>query len=130
MNEQQQPQHLVVLVNGLWSCAKHWRVMEQEIGERLGPQAVVHTVQSVSWWTTLTGISSCGGKVAEEVQSIVQQHSSLKTMSFVGHSMVSDSNICLTAQRASKQTSPAADCQHSQLMWAKRHLKTCQTRHL
>lgn len=81
-----------MLVNGLWSCANHFSLMEKAIKAGLGSEAVVHVCASVSWWSTLTGITSCGQKVADEVQDVMLKHPSLETLSFVAHSMVRGSS--------------------------------------
>lgn len=59
------PLHLVLLVNGLWSCAGHWKLFAAQLRETLGPSALVHAASTANpYLRTLSGMSACWARLA------------------------------------------------------------------
>ena len=81
------PSHLVVCVNGLFSCAKHWDTAKAILQERLGSTVLVHPSQANERFDTYRGIDQCGLNLADEIRGVVAKHSSLKEITFIGHSL-------------------------------------------
>mmetsp|Transcript_12558 Transcript_12558/g.25225 ORF Transcript_12558/g.25225 Transcript_12558/m.25225 type:complete len:379 (+) Transcript_12558:1-1137(+) len=79
--------HLIVLVNGLWGRAKHWKTVENELQRVLDSSStVVHASKVNQLFQTYAGIDVCGSALADEVKQVAQQDRYDK-ISFVGHSM-------------------------------------------
>ncbi len=81
------PHHLVVCVNGLFSCAKHWDTSKAILQERLGSTVLVHPSQANERFDTYRGIDECGLRLADEIRGVVAKHSSLEEITFIGHSL-------------------------------------------
>ena len=103
--------HLIVLVNGLWGQAAHWKTMVECIEARAAAVAAegdqrkplslsslsqggvhVHVSQSNQLFDTYDGIDVCGDRLAMEVTKVVQERQQQGTtpfvsISFIGHSM-------------------------------------------
>lgn len=83
-----QPQHLVVLVNGLFGHPGNWDVTRQKLLQRLDPSTtMLHVSAANTYAKTFDGIDTCGHRLAQEVCDVVAANPSLKSISFVGHSM-------------------------------------------
>ena len=103
--------HLIVLVNGLWGQAAHWKTMVECLESRAAVAAEgdeskpslplsslsqggvhVYVSQSNQLFDTYDGIDVCGDRLAKEVTKVVEERQQLGTtpyvsISFIGHSM-------------------------------------------
>lgn len=83
-----QPQHLVVLVNGLFGHPGNWDVTREKLLQRLDPSTtLLHVSAANTYAKTFDGIDTCGRRLAQEVCDVVAANPSLRSISFVGHSM-------------------------------------------
>lgn len=83
-----EPQHLVVLVNGLFGHPGNWDVTREKLLQRLDPSTtLLHVSAANTYAKTFDGIDTCGQRLAQEVCDVVAANPSLRSISFVGHSM-------------------------------------------
>ena len=99
------PQHLIVLVNGLFGSPANWDVAAAALAAEMtqpnttatagaspsspppSPPPLLHPSQANSRTATYDGIDSCGQRLADEVRAVVSRYPSLTRISFVCHSM-------------------------------------------
>jgi len=91
-SENQSKEHLVVMVHGLFGSDKHLvnvvKVMRESFAISEGDDSILVYVSKVNKRTkTLDGINECGSRLVEELKECIGKHKTLKTISFVGHSM-------------------------------------------
>ncbi|KAH6796176.1 hypothetical protein C2S51_037162 [Perilla frutescens var. frutescens] len=83
----QQPKHLIVMVNGIIGSAQNWRYAAKQFVKAYPSEVIVHCSESNSSMLTLDGVDVMGKRLADEVISVVGRHSNLEKISFVGHSL-------------------------------------------
>ena len=82
------PLHLVVLSNGLFGHSENWNGIVSAMNEsQLDERLLVLVAKSNERLSTFQGMDSCGTRLAEEVRECVTRHSTLQSISFIGHSM-------------------------------------------
>ena len=84
-----QPQHLVVLVHGLFGKPADWRHVVRELEAGLGGRGVrIFVSRANLLWRTFDGVDVCGARLAAEVEALVAaEGAGLETISIVGHSL-------------------------------------------
>ncbi|OWM80593.1 hypothetical protein CDL15_Pgr006623 [Punica granatum] len=85
--ERPHPSHLVVMVNGLIGSAQNWRFAARQFMKKYPRDIIVHCSDCNPSMSTFDGVDVMGGRVAEEVKSIVKDHPYLQKISFIGHSL-------------------------------------------
>ena len=83
------PQHLVVLVHGLFGKPADWRHVVRELEAGLGGRGVrIFVSRANLLWRTFDGVDVCGARLAAEVEALVAaEGAGLETISIVGHSL-------------------------------------------
>jgi pimeloyl-ACP methyl ester carboxylesterase len=82
------PNHLVVLVNGLFGSRHNWKYISEVLGEHLDTtNTLIHVSKANEFTATYAGIDTCGSALATEVKKVVAANPSLEKISFIGHSM-------------------------------------------
>ena len=85
-----QPEHLVILVNGLFGSVRNWRAIDNAIrsrAKRESRRVLVHSTRANSYFQTFDGVDVCSERLASEVLAIVEANRSLKNISVIGHSL-------------------------------------------
>ncbi|KAI3698246.1 hypothetical protein L6452_31359 [Arctium lappa] len=82
-----EPDHLLVLVHGIYASPSDWRYVEAELKRHLGRQFLIHASSSNTYSKTFAGIDGAGNRLADEVKQIVKSTKSLKRISFLAHSL-------------------------------------------
>ena len=76
------------MVHGLLGTRSDWKIISQELRQQLKGQGLLLYASKVNQHErTLSGIDTCGKRVAEEIRQLVAEHPSLRRISFLGHSM-------------------------------------------
>nr|CAB3448156.1 unnamed protein product [Digitaria exilis] len=98
----QEADHLVVMVNGLYGSSADWKFAAEQFVKRLPGKVFVHRSQSNHSKLTYDGVDLMGERLAEEhkleeykmkqisitqVRQVVQKRRNLKKISFVAHSL-------------------------------------------
>ncbi|XP_024633307.2 lipid droplet phospholipase 1 isoform X3 [Medicago truncatula] len=86
-NLKNDPDHLLVLVHGIWSSPGDWSYAEEELKMNLGKSFLIHASSSNAYTKTFTGIDEAGKRLADEVMQVVKKNQSLKRISFLAHSL-------------------------------------------
>ncbi|WJX22435.1 hypothetical protein P8452_11742 [Trifolium repens] len=86
-NLKNDPDHLLVLVHGIWSSPSDWTYAEEELKRHLGKSFLIYASSSNAYTKTLTGIDDAGKRLADEVMQVVKKTKSLKRISFLAHSL-------------------------------------------
>ncbi|EPS72529.1 hypothetical protein M569_02226, partial [Genlisea aurea] len=81
------PDHLLVLVHGIWASPADWTNFEAELKRRLGKNFLIHVSSCNTYSKTLTGIHDSGRRLADEVLEVVRNAGSLRKISFLAHSL-------------------------------------------
>ncbi|KAF7803334.1 putative lipase C4A8.10 isoform X2 [Senna tora] len=81
------PDHLLVLVHGIWASPSDWTYAEAELKRHLGKKILIYASASNTYTKTLTGIDEAGKRLADEVLQVVEMKGSLKRISFLAHSL-------------------------------------------
>ncbi|KAL3532866.1 hypothetical protein ACH5RR_006387 [Cinchona calisaya] len=82
-----QPQHLVIMVNGLAGSAADWRYAAEQFVKRLPDKVIVHRSECNTSKLTFDGVDLMGERLAEEVVRVVKNWPGLYKISFVAHSL-------------------------------------------
>ncbi|KAI3697834.1 hypothetical protein L6452_30931 [Arctium lappa] len=82
-----EPDHLLVLVHGIYASPSDWRYVEAELKRRLGRHFLIYASSSNTYSKTFAGIDGAGKRLADEVTQIVKSTESLKSISFLAHSL-------------------------------------------
>lgn len=82
-----EPDHLLVLVHGIYASPSDWRYVEAELKRRLGKHFLIYASSSNTYSKTFAGIDGAGKRLADEVKQIVKSTESLKRISFLAHSL-------------------------------------------
>lgn len=83
----EEPDHLLVLVHGIYASPSDWRYVEAELKRRLGRHFLIYASSSNTYSKTFAGIDGAGKRLADEVKKIVKSTDSLKRISFLAHSL-------------------------------------------
>ncbi|KAF2550414.1 hypothetical protein F2Q68_00035035 [Brassica cretica] len=86
-DENNVPDHLLVLVHGIWASPSVWLYVEAEMKRRVGTRFLIYASSSNTSTKTFGGIDGAGKRLAEEVRQVVQKSKSLKKISFLAHSL-------------------------------------------
>ncbi|XVF40348.1 hypothetical protein PTKIN_Ptkin01aG0106100 [Pterospermum kingtungense] len=86
-NEENDPDHLVVLVHGILASPSDWTYVEVELKRRLGRNFLIYASSCNSYTKTFAGIDGAGKRLADEVLQVVKKTESLKRISFLAHSL-------------------------------------------
>lgn len=82
-----QPQHLVIMVNGLAGSSADWRYAAEQFVKRLPDKIIVHRSECNTSKLTFDGVDLMGERLAEEVVNVVKNWPGLHKISFVAHSL-------------------------------------------
>ncbi|VFQ70177.1 unnamed protein product [Cuscuta campestris] len=82
-----QPEHLVIMVNGLIGSAADWRYAAKQFVRRLPERVVVHCSECNYSRLTFDGVDRMGDRLAEEVVDVVKRWPGMHKISFVSHSL-------------------------------------------
>nr|XP_043621292.1 uncharacterized protein LOC122593020 [Erigeron canadensis] len=82
-----EPDHLLVLVHGIYASPSDWRYVEAELKRRLGRHFLIYASSCNTYSKTFTGIDGAGKRLADEVKQVVKSRDSLKRISFLAHSL-------------------------------------------
>ncbi|CAI9116038.1 OLC1v1017087C3 [Oldenlandia corymbosa var. corymbosa] len=85
--EDRSPTHLVVMVNGIIGSAENWKYAAKQFVKAYPHDVLVHCSEANYAFLTFDGVDVMGNRLAEEVLSVVQKHSNLQKISFIGHSL-------------------------------------------
>ncbi|XP_020593444.1 putative lipase YDR444W, partial [Phalaenopsis equestris] len=81
------PDHLLVLVHGIFASPKDWTYAEAELKRQLGSNFLIYVSSSNTYIKTFAGIDGAGRRLADEVLNVVQKTESLRKISFLAHSL-------------------------------------------
>lgn len=82
-----QPEHLVVMVNGLIGSSADWRYAAERFVKRLPDKIVVHCSECNSSRLTFDGVDRMGERLAKEVEDVIRRWPGVRKISFVAHSL-------------------------------------------
>jgi len=84
-----QPDHLIVLVNGLFGNSAHWEYVKTQLADSLGSsKTIIHASVANQLLQTYAGIDTCGERLAHELEELIAGiPPSVRRISFIGHSM-------------------------------------------
>ncbi|XP_051125351.1 uncharacterized protein LOC127247526 isoform X2 [Andrographis paniculata] len=86
-NEEDKPNHLLVLVHGIMGSPSDWTCFEAELRKRLGKNFLIYVSSCNMYTKTFTGIDGAGKRLADEVMEIVKKTENLEKISFLAHSL-------------------------------------------
>ncbi|TMW88210.1 hypothetical protein EJD97_018899 [Solanum chilense] len=82
-----QPEHLVVMVNGLVGSSADWRYAAEQFVKRLPEKIVVHCSECNYSMLTFDGVDRMGERLAKEVEDVIKRWPGVRKISFVAHSL-------------------------------------------
>ncbi|CAN4106529.1 unnamed protein product [Withania somnifera] len=82
-----QPEHLVIMVNGLIGSSADWRYAAEQFVKRLPDKIVVHCSECNSSRLTFDGVDRMGERLAKEVEDVIRRWPGVRKISFVAHSL-------------------------------------------
>lgn len=82
-----QPDHLVIMVNGIIGSAADWGYAAKEFVKRLPDKVIVHCSECNSATLTFDGVDRMGERLAEEVMAVTKRWPEVSKISFVAHSL-------------------------------------------
>ncbi|KAL7586809.1 hypothetical protein Lser_V15G38095 [Lactuca serriola] len=82
-----QPDHLVIMVNGIIGSATDWGYAAKQFVKRLPDKVVVHCSECNSSTLTFDGVDRMGERLAEEVVAVTKRWPEVSKISFVAHSL-------------------------------------------
>ncbi|CAA0806451.1 Hydrolase-like protein family [Striga hermonthica] len=85
--QEDEPDHLLVLVHGILASPKDWLYFEAALKRRLGKKFLIYASSSNTFTKTFTGIDGSGQRLADEVREVVKKTEGLKKISFLSHSL-------------------------------------------
>lgn len=86
-NAVNKPDHLLVLVHGIFASPSDWTYVEAELRKRLGRNFLIYASACNTYTKTFAGIDGAGKRLADEIMQVVQKTDSLKKISFLAHSL-------------------------------------------
>ncbi|KAL5549037.1 hypothetical protein UlMin_004268 [Ulmus minor] len=81
------PEHLVVMVNGINGSAADWTYGAEQFVKKLPDKVFVHCSKCNYARLTFQGVDKMGERLAEEVLNVVKNQCELQKISFVAHSL-------------------------------------------
>ncbi|PIN20521.1 putative alpha/beta hydrolase [Handroanthus impetiginosus] len=82
-----QPDHLVIMVNGIIGSAADWRYAAEQFVKNLPDKVIVHRSECNPSRLTFDGVDRMGERLAEEVMDVIQRWHGVNKISFVAHSL-------------------------------------------
>ncbi|THG22458.1 hypothetical protein TEA_023029 [Camellia sinensis var. sinensis] len=82
-----QPEHLVIMVNGMVGSSADWRYAAEQFLKRLPDKVIVHRSECNSSKLTFDGVDLMGERLAREVLDVVEHWPEVHKISFVAHSL-------------------------------------------
>ncbi|KAL8191497.1 hypothetical protein R6Q57_028228 [Mikania cordata] len=82
-----QPDHLVIMVNGIIGSASDWGYAAKQFVKMLPDRVIVHCSECNSSTLTFDGVDRMGERLAEEVVEVTKRWPRLSKISFVAHSL-------------------------------------------
>lgn len=82
-----QPDHLVIMVNGIIGSAADWGYAAKQFVKRLPDKVIVHCSESNSATLTFDGVDRMGERLAEEVMEVTKRWPGVSKISFIAHSL-------------------------------------------
>ncbi|KAJ9548406.1 hypothetical protein OSB04_020949 [Centaurea solstitialis] len=82
-----QPDHLVIMVNGIIGSAADWGYAAKQFVKRLPDKVIVHCSECNSATLTFDGVDRMGERLAEEVMAVTKRWPEVSKISFVAHSL-------------------------------------------
>ncbi|XP_076946471.1 uncharacterized protein LOC143617984 [Bidens hawaiensis] len=79
--------HLLVLVHGIYASSSDWKYVEAELKRRLGRHFLIYASSCNAYSKTFAGIDGAGKRLADEVKQVVKSRENLKKISFLAHSL-------------------------------------------
>ncbi|CAO2823014.1 unnamed protein product [Amaranthus hypochondriacus] len=81
------PQHLVVMVNGLIGSASDWKFAANQFVKQLPDKVMVHCSQCNTAKLTFDGVDLMGERLADEVSNVISCRPGFQKISFIAHSL-------------------------------------------
>ncbi|KAK1420901.1 hypothetical protein QVD17_22864 [Tagetes erecta] len=82
-----QPDHLVIMVNGIIGSASDWGYAAKQFVKMLPDKVIVHCSECNSSTLTFDGVDRMGERLAEEVMEVAKRWPQVSKISFVAHSL-------------------------------------------
>ncbi|KAL3643207.1 hypothetical protein CASFOL_014022 [Castilleja foliolosa] len=82
-----QPDHLVIMVNGIIGSAADWRYAAEQFVKKLPDKVIVHRSECNPSRLTFDGVDKMGERLAEEVMDVIRRWPGVSKISFVAHSL-------------------------------------------
>ncbi|KAI3444127.1 hypothetical protein Pfo_000792 [Paulownia fortunei] len=82
-----QPDHLVIMVNGIIGSAADWRYAAEQFVKNLPDKVIVHRSECNPSRLTFDGVDRMGERLAEEVMDVIRRWHGVRKISFVAHSL-------------------------------------------
>ncbi|KZV29581.1 hypothetical protein F511_00859 [Dorcoceras hygrometricum] len=82
-----QPDHLVIMVNGLIGSSEDWRYAAEQFVKKHPHKVIVHRSECNSSMLTFDGVDRMGERLAEEVIDVIRRWHGVRKISFVAHSL-------------------------------------------
>ncbi|XP_011069882.1 uncharacterized protein LOC105155665 isoform X1 [Sesamum indicum] len=82
-----QPDHLVIMVNGIIGSAADWRYAAEQFVKNLPDKVIVHRSECNPSRLTFDGVDRMGERLAEEVMDVIKHWEGVSKISFVAHSL-------------------------------------------
>ncbi|KAL3819535.1 hypothetical protein ACJIZ3_005440 [Penstemon smallii] len=82
-----QPDHLVIMVNGIIGSAADWRYAGEQFVKNLPDKVIVHRSECNPSRLTFDGVDKMGERLAEEVMDVIKRWPGVNKISFVAHSL-------------------------------------------
>ncbi|GFP96211.1 putative lipase rog1 [Phtheirospermum japonicum] len=82
-----QPDHLVIMVNGIIGSAADWRYAAEQFVKNLPDKVIVHRSECNPSRLTFDGVDKMGERLAEEVMDVISRWHGVCKISFVAHSL-------------------------------------------
>ncbi|KAK0570419.1 hypothetical protein LWI29_000839 [Acer saccharum] len=82
-----QPEHLVIMVNGLIGSAADWRFAAEQFVKKLPDKVIVHRSECNYSKLTFDGVDLMGERLAEEILAVARHRPDVQKISFVAHSL-------------------------------------------
>ncbi|KAK4415262.1 putative lipase ROG1 [Sesamum alatum] len=82
-----QPDHLVIMVNGIIGSAADWRYAAEQFVKNLPDKVIVHRSECNTSRLTFDGVDRMGERLAEEVMDVIRHWDGITKISFVAHSL-------------------------------------------
>ncbi|XP_075514559.1 putative lipase YDR444W [Primulina tabacum] len=82
-----QPDHLVIMVNGLIGSSEDWKYAAEQFVMQFPHKVIVHRSECNSSTLTFDGVDRMGERLAEEVIDVIRRWHGVRKISFVAHSL-------------------------------------------